>query len=153
MRAARARGEDARNGEGQRMPAKKSAATRAPVHPSNPVDAFLAKLPAGQRAALAKLRAQLRAAAPKAVEDFGYRLPMLRLDGRALVYYGAAAKHCALYPGSMSVTKAFAQELAGFKTTTGAIQFQPERPLPAPLVRRIVKYRIAEEAAARARRR
>lgn len=127
--------------------AQQAKTGRIPAKGADATDAYLATLPAEQRAALQSLRAHLLAAAPGAVEEFGDRLPVLRVGGRTLVYYGASAKHCALYTGSMTATAAFAKELAGFKTTTGSILFQPDKPLSAALVRRIVAYRIAEEAA------
>ncbi|MCA9596816.1 MAG: DUF1801 domain-containing protein [Myxococcales bacterium] len=111
------------------------------------IDAYLAALPADQRAALTKLRKTIQAAAPKAEECISYQLPAFRLDGRGLVAFGAGAKHCALYPMSGATIAAHAAELADFETSKGAIRFTPERPLPAALVRKIVKARIADNRA------
>ena len=114
------------------------------------VTEYLAALPADQRKALAALRKQLLAAAPGATELVNYGAPMLRLDGRNLVAYSAAKAHCTLLVMSPAVVKAHKSDLAGFKVATGSVQFTPDSPLPAALVKRLVKARIAENRAAAA---
>jgi uncharacterized protein YdhG (YjbR/CyaY superfamily) len=111
---------------------------------SKTFDGYLASLPDDQRAALEKLRKTIKAAAPKAEEYVTYGIPAFRLDGKMLVAIGASAKHCAFYPGSSTTVAAHAKELAGYDTSKGTIRFQPEKPLPAALVRKLVKARIAE---------
>jgi uncharacterized protein YdhG (YjbR/CyaY superfamily) len=96
-----------------------------------------------QRVALQKLRKAIRTAAPKAEECISYQVPAFRLNGM-LVAFGATPKHCAFYPMSSSMVAAFKDELADYETSTGTIRFQPDHPLPAALVRKIVKARIAE---------
>lgn len=123
------------------------------MKPADSIDAFLAALGPEQRAALQALRKTIRAAAPKAEECISYGMPAFRLDGRILVYFSAAKAHCALYPGSAAAIEAHARELAGWPTSKGTIRFTPDAPLPAALVKRIVKYRIAENAAVAAKRR
>ncbi len=116
-------------------------------------DAYLAALPASQRAALERLHRAIRAAAPRAEECVSYSLPAFRQDG-VLVAFGASAKHCSFFPMSPAVIAAHAQQLRGFETSKGTIRFLPGKPLPAGLVRKIVQARIAENAArvAKARR-
>lgn len=104
------------------------------------VDAYLAALPLDQRAALQKLRAQIKAAAPGAVEYIGYGLAGFRFEGRPLLYFGAATHHCALY-GALNAVR-FADKLKGFKQSKGTIQFTPDRPIPAAVVKALVKARI-----------
>lgn len=94
-----------------------------------------------QRAALAKLRKQIRAAAPKAEECISYQIPAFRQNGMA-VYFGNAARHCSFYPGSTAVEN-HKDELDNYELSKGTIRFQPDNPLPADLVRRIVKERLA----------
>ena len=110
------------------------------------IDAYLKTLSPETRATLEKLRRAIQAAAPRAEECISYQLPGFRLDGRLLVSFGAAAKHCAFYPGSSPV-EALADELAAYDTTKGTIRFPIDEPLPATLVRKLVKFRIAEHAA------
>jgi uncharacterized protein YdhG (YjbR/CyaY superfamily) len=108
------------------------------------VDGFLAKVPADKRAALQKLRKAIRAAAPRAEEGFSYGLPAFRLNGRPLVCYGASANHCSFFPMSPAVIRAHADDLQDYETSKGTIRFSAAKPLPATLVRKIVKARIAE---------
>ena len=110
----------------------------------NEVDEFLAALPAAQGNALERLRKQLHAAAPGAVEVINYGVPMLRLGGKNLVSFGAGKGHCAFYVQSPRVMKAHAKELAKLDTATSTIRFTPDEPLPAALVKKLVKARIAE---------
>lgn len=110
------------------------------------IDEYLAPLSNEKRAALEKLRRAIRAAAPKAEECISYQIPGFRLDGRLLVSFGAAANHCAFYPGAFPV-KAHQGELKAYDTTKGTIRFQADDPFPATLVRKLVKTRIAEYAA------
>ena len=113
------------------------------------VDGYLAALPDDKRGALERLRKTIRTAAPRSEECISYQLPAFRLDGKLLVCFGAAARHCAFYPGSGTAVAAHKDELKGYSTSKGAIRFLPEKPLPAALVRKLVKYRIAENAARR----
>lgn len=110
-------------------------------------DEYLAAVPEDKRAALEKLREVIRSAAPRAEECMSYQLPAFRLEGKVLVLYGATAKHCSFFPGSGTAVKAHAGDLAGYRTSKGTIRFDPARPLPAALIRKIVKYRVAENAA------
>lgn len=109
------------------------------------VDDYLAALSDDKRAALQKLRKTIRAAAPHAEECISYQLPAFRLKGM-LVAFGATANHCAFYAMSSSTLAAHKEELKGYDTSKGTIRFQPDTPLPAALVRKLVRARIAENA-------
>ena len=108
------------------------------------VDAYLAALPPEKRAALQKLRRAIGAAAPAAEEGVSYGLPAFRLKGRPLVCYSASSGHCSFFPMSPAVIRAHADDLKKYSTSKGTIRFEPEKPLPATLVWKIVKARIAE---------
>jgi uncharacterized protein YdhG (YjbR/CyaY superfamily) len=110
------------------------------------IDEYLARLPEDQRAALEKLRKMIRAAAPKAEEAINYQIPMFRLNGM-LVGFGARKGHCALYTMSKATVKQIGADLADFDTSTGSIRFSPEKPLTSGLVKKIVRLRMAENAA------
>jgi uncharacterized protein YdhG (YjbR/CyaY superfamily) len=113
------------------------------------IDEYLAVLEEDERAALERLRKTIRAAAPGAEECISYQLPAFRLDGKFLVAFGAAAKHCSFYPGG--VVEEFKDELGDYSVSKGTIRFQPDRPLPAALVRRLVRARIARSDGPRGR--
>lgn len=109
-------------------------------------DEYLATLPAPKRAALQKLRRMIRAAAPKATEDLYYHMPAFRYRV-ALVCYAAFKEHCSFFVMSRKVLKAHAVELRGYDVIPAGIRFAPDKPLPASLVRTLVKARIAENEA------
>jgi uncharacterized protein YdhG (YjbR/CyaY superfamily) len=108
------------------------------------IDEYLTSLSDDQRAALEKLRKAIKAVAPKAEECISYGLPAFRLDGKLLVAFGAGVNHCAFYPCSGSTVAAHKKDLKGYETSKGAIRFQADKPLPATLVRKLVKARIGE---------
>ena len=105
------------------------------------IDEYLVGLSDDKQAALEKLRKDIRAVAPRAEECISYGLPAFRLGGKLLVWFGASAKHCALYPGGAAV-EAHRADLAGYDTSKGTVRFQPNDGLPAQLVRKLVKSRI-----------
>lgn len=107
------------------------------------IDEYLAALSADKRAALEKLRKTIRAAAPNAEECISYQLAAFRQNGM-LVAFGASANHCAFYPMSATTIAAHKDELSDYDTSKGTIRFQPDKPLPAALVRKLVKARLAE---------
>ena len=109
------------------------------------VDQYLAALSDDKRGALLKVRQAIRAAAPGAEECISYQMPAFRLDGRVLVWFGAATNHCSLFPGAFPIA-AHEEDLQGYDTSKGTVRFDPKRPLPATLVRKLVKARIAEQA-------
>lgn len=109
------------------------------------IDEYLATIADDKRAALQKLRRDILAAAPKAVECISYQMPSFRHEGRVLVWFGAAKHHCAFYPGAWPI-EACKADLEGYDTSKGTIRFAPDTPLPARLVRKLVKARIAEQA-------
>ena len=108
------------------------------------IDAYLASLAPPQRAALERVRRAIAAAAPGAEEGWSYGLPAFRLGGKPIAGFAAHAGHCSYYPMSASVVASLAEELAAFETSKGAIRFTPDAVLPAALVRKLVKARIAE---------
>jgi uncharacterized protein YdhG (YjbR/CyaY superfamily) len=110
---------------------------------SRTIDEYLAGLPDGQRVPLEKLRTQIKAAAPDAVEGMSYGLPAFKVEGRFLVGFGAAKGHLSLYAGRAPV-EAFKAELAEYRLWKGTINFKADQPLPADLVTRLVQFRIAE---------
>jgi uncharacterized protein YdhG (YjbR/CyaY superfamily) len=107
------------------------------------IDEYLAGVSPDKRAALEKLRRAIKSAAPKAEECIAYQIPAFRVDRRVIVYFGAATNHCSFYPGAFPI-EFHKDELETYATSKGTIRFQADRPLPAALVKRLVKARIAE---------
>jgi uncharacterized protein YdhG (YjbR/CyaY superfamily) len=107
------------------------------------VDDYLATVPADARAALMKLRQVIRAAAPRATEGISYQIPTFKHHG-PLVAFAAFKDHCGFYVMSPEVMRAHAAELEGYVLGKGSIRFQASKPLPASLVRKLVRARIAE---------
>ena len=110
------------------------------------IDEYLATLSDDKRSTLEKLRKTIKATAPKAQECISYQLPAFRLNGRMLVAFGATANHCALYTMSSSTVEAHKDDLKDYDTSKGTIRFQADNPLPATLLRKLVKARIAENS-------
>ena len=102
------------------------------------IDEYLATVKPDQRRTLAKLRKTIHAVAPKVEECISYGIPAFRLNGRSLVFFGAWANHCSLYPGSSTTLKKF-------QITRGTIRFSPDNPLPITLIKKLVKARISEK--------
>jgi uncharacterized protein YdhG (YjbR/CyaY superfamily) len=130
------------------FPSQKSSTQKIMKRNSTPApktktaDEYLASLSADKRAALEKLRKAIRAAVPKAEECMSYGIPGFQLNGKYLVGFGAAARHCAFYLGS--TVQEYKTELKKYDTSKGTIRFQPDDLLPAAVVRKLVKARIAE---------
>jgi uncharacterized protein YdhG (YjbR/CyaY superfamily) len=109
------------------------------------VGEYLARVPEPARSTLIKVRAAIRSAVPpEATEAIGYRIPTFRYKG-ALVAYAAFSDHCSLFPMSLAVMAAFKNELKSFSASKGTIRFPVDKPLPAALVKKLVKARLAEK--------
>ncbi len=114
------------------------------------VDDYLATAPEPARAALQQLREKIRAAAPDATEAISYGVPTFKHQG-PLVSFGVAKNHCGFYVMDPAVIEAHAAELEGYVTSKGTIRFTPDAPLPAALVTKLVKARIAANEARKRR--
>jgi len=109
------------------------------------VDEYLAGVPEPAHTTLNKLRATIRAAAPKeATEAISYGMPSFRYKGGPLVYYAAFAEHCSFFPASVAVMQQFANELKAYPTSKGTIRYPQDKPLPAALVKKMVQARVAQ---------
>jgi uncharacterized protein YdhG (YjbR/CyaY superfamily) len=107
------------------------------------VDEYLARVSEPARSTLKKIRAAIRSAVPRqATETISYGIPAFR-HKKVLVWFAAFSDHCSLFP-TASVIEAFKKELKGFTISKGTIQFPTNKPLPAALVRKMVKARIAQ---------
>ena len=108
---------------------------------------YLAALPEDSRVALEELRQTIKAAAPEATETISYQMPAFKSHGQFLVSYAAFKDHYSLFPASEAVIEALGEELKPYLTGKGTIRFRAGKPLPAAVVTKIVKVRLAENAA------
>ena len=106
------------------------------------IDDYVKTYPLAIRKRLQEIRSTVRLLAPGAEERISYRMPAFFLNG-AVVWFAAFEHHIGFYPGASGVA-AFKAELAEYKHAKGSIQFPHEKPLPAALIKRIVKYRVRE---------
>jgi uncharacterized protein YdhG (YjbR/CyaY superfamily) len=111
------------------------------------VDAYVAALPDDRRTAMDELRRTINAAAPDATETIAYQMPALRTNGHFLVSYAAFKAHYSLFPASGAVIEALGDELTRYLAGKGTIRFPADEPIPLAMVTKIVKVRLAENAA------
>ncbi len=112
------------------------------------VDAYLDAVPADRRAAFEQLRETINAAAPEATESIAYQMPALRSHGgQFLVSYAAFKNHYSLFPASEAVVEALGEELTPYLSGKGTIRFPADKPIPVKTVKKILKVRLAENAA------
>jgi uncharacterized protein YdhG (YjbR/CyaY superfamily) len=106
------------------------------------VDEYLARVPEPARGTLKKTRALIRSVVPaEASEAISYGIPSFKYKGW-LVGYAAFTNHCSFFPGALP--EKFAHLLKRFPTSKGTIRFPVDKPLPAALVKKLVRARIAE---------
>jgi uncharacterized protein YdhG (YjbR/CyaY superfamily) len=120
------------------------AVKKPSIAPKN-VDEYLARVPEPGRSTLASVRAVIRAAVPReATEAISYGMPTFKYKG-SLLSFGAFSKHCSLFPMSMAVIGEYEKELKRFHTSRGTLSFPLDKPMPASLLKKIVKARVAEK--------
>ena len=93
---------------------------------------------------LDEIRKSIKAAAPGAEEVISYNMPAFR-QNKVLVYYAAAKENIGFYPTPNAI-KIFQKELTKYKTSKGAIQFPMDKSIPVALVKKIVRFRMKEDA-------
>jgi len=129
------------------MPTRKATASKRPsatTTPAKTVDDYIATAPKDKRAALTKLRRTIKTAAPKATEIISYGMVGYKQGAKRVAYFAYWKIHIALYGTSYDFIKAHAAELKPYVRSKGTLQFPADKPLPYPLVTRIVKARVAE---------
>ncbi len=115
-----------------------------PTPGTTAVEAYLASVPSPQRETLETVRATLRRLLPHAEECMKYAMPAFVLDGHGVAAYAAFKAHCGYFPMSSTVLVAAGDAIDKYETSKGGLRFPIDEPLPVPLVRRLVKLRLAE---------
>lgn len=109
-----------------------------------PVDAYLAKLPVEQRAALEQLRDHIMRVVPSAEETISYGMPTIKVNGEGLLLFAGWKAHCSIYGLTDAFVAEHADELKGYGGTKGSLHFTPENPFPEALVEQMVRGRLAD---------
>ncbi len=107
------------------------------------VDEYIATFPETVQDVLGTVRSTIREAVPEAEETIGYQLPAYRYHGW-LFYFGGFTKHYSLFGHSDSVLEAFREELSTYEISKGTIKFPLDQPVPVELIRKLARYRAAE---------
>lgn len=108
------------------------------------VESYLAAVPEPAHSTLQKIRAAIRAAVPAdATEYISYGMPAFRYKG-PLVGYAAFKKHCSFFPMSAALLDEFAADVQSYRTAKGTLQFPQDKPLPAALIKKLVKARAKQ---------
>jgi uncharacterized protein YdhG (YjbR/CyaY superfamily) len=108
------------------------------------IDEYLETVPEERRRALEDLRAKIRSVVSDAEECISYRIPAFRLNGVVVAGFCATSKGCSYFPFSGSTLKTLARDLSRYDQTKSSLHFSPDKPLPTPLVRKLIKTRIKE---------
>jgi uncharacterized protein YdhG (YjbR/CyaY superfamily) len=127
--------------KGRAAKAKTSSKSRSVA--SQTVDEYFAAVPEPARRALQQIREAIRSVVPlEATEVISYKIPAFR-HKKVLVWYAAFSNHCSLFP-TAAVVERFKDELKGYSTSKGTVHFSLDKPIPVPLIKRMVKARVAE---------
>ena len=114
---------------------------------SGDVDKYLAAVPEPARTTLHKIRAIIRSSLPpQATEGISYGMPAFKHNG-PVAGYAAFPDHCGYFVMSGTLLDSFKEELKGYTTSRGGIRFPVDKPLPAALVKKLVKARLAQNEA------
>ena len=110
--------------------------------PPTTIDDYIARCPTDVQPIMQKIRATIKKSAPRAVEKISYGMPAFALNGD-LVWFGAFKHHIGFFPKE-AVLDVFKDELAPYKHAKATLQFPLDQPIPYALIRKIVKFRVAE---------
>jgi uncharacterized protein YdhG (YjbR/CyaY superfamily) len=106
------------------------------------IDDYLANLDEPKRSTLRHLRRTIQSIVPKAEEG----MPAFRLDGKVIAGFAAFKNHLSYLPHSGAVLAELADDVAGYVTSKGALQFSIDKPLPKTLVKKLIAARLRDIA-------
>jgi uncharacterized protein YdhG (YjbR/CyaY superfamily) len=108
------------------------------------IDAYLSDVPPEKKAALQKVRALVKKTVPKATETMAWGMPMFKYNGKYVLGFCAFKEHCSIFPMSGRILTRYKPKLDAFAMSKGTIRFTPDKPIPASIVKAIVKDRMKE---------
>jgi uncharacterized protein YdhG (YjbR/CyaY superfamily) len=109
------------------------------------VDAYLATLPARERETLQRLRTLIEETLPHVEERISYGTTVMFSLGRDLVGFVSQSKHLSFFTASPALTQAMKGDIGKtHRVSVATIHFSPEHPLPAALVKKILRARVRE---------
>ena len=111
--------------------------------PAKDINEYLKTVPRGSREVLQKLRRTVKSAAPEAEEGISYRIPVFKFHG-PIVFFAAFENHCSLFVPGKAIVDSFRSELKRYHTSGATIHFTPDHPLPASLVKKIVRAKLQD---------
>jgi len=108
------------------------------------IDAYLANVEEPKRSTLEELRKTILDVIPEAEECISYQMPAFRVEGHVIAGFAAFRDHLSYFPFSGSIPNQLHDELAKYKQTVSALHFAVDKPLPRPLVKRLIELRLDE---------
>jgi uncharacterized protein YdhG (YjbR/CyaY superfamily) len=125
----------------RKSPARRLSPARS--EPGGDVDKYLAAVPEPARTTLTKLRTTIRAALPaEATEGISYGMAAFKYKG-PVAGIAAFSDHCGYFVMSGTLLDSFKDELKDYTVSKGGVRFPLDKPLPATLVKKLVKARMA----------
>ncbi len=108
------------------------------------IDQYLTDLEEPKRSTLQQLRQTILEVVPEAEEGISYRLPAFRVEGKVIAGFAAFKNHLSYLPHSGSVISSLGDEVAGYSTSKGSLQFPVDSPLPKSLVEGLIRVRMTQ---------
>ena len=108
------------------------------------IDQYLDALEEPKRATLARLRQTILDILPEAEQGISYGVPAFKVAGKTIAGFAAFKSHLSYLPHSGSVFPQLTDELRGYSTSSGALRFGIDQPLPVPLVEKLIAVRLQQ---------
>ena len=107
------------------------------------VDEYIASMPEETQMALEEIRAVIKTIAPNAEEQISYKMPAFKVNGDFFIHFSAWKNHIGMYPIPAG-NDAFQKEIEPYRSAKSSLNFPLNKPMPLKLIRKVVKFRIAE---------
>lgn len=124
-----------------KLPYKNFAMITNKIKPAT-IDDYIKEFPMEVQDILQKIRVTIRNSAPDAEEAMSYQIPTFKLNGN-LVHFAAYKRHIGFYPTSSGIEN-FKDEISGYKSSRGTVQFPLDKPIPYDMIKKIVEFRVKE---------